>query len=87
MELYLRWLAKHEQLTGEEDPIGLILCAGQKREQIELLELEKSGIRVASYWMEMMPKKLLQRKLHEAIRHARDRLAHRERLLPEGAKE
>jgi predicted nuclease of restriction endonuclease-like (RecB) superfamily len=86
MELYLRWLAKHEQLAGEEDPIGLILCAGQKREQIELLELEKSGIRVASYWMEMMPKKLLQRKLHEAIRHARDRLAQRERLLPEGGK-
>jgi predicted nuclease of restriction endonuclease-like (RecB) superfamily len=49
MELYLRWLAKHDQQAGEEAPIGLILCAGQKREQIELLELEKSGIRVASY--------------------------------------
>lgn len=86
MELYLRWLAKHEQKPGEEAPIGLILCAGKKTEQIELLELEKSGIRVASYWMEMLPKKLLQRKLHEAILHARDRLAQRERLLPEGGK-
>ncbi len=84
MELYLRWLAKHEQKPGEEAPIGLILCAGKKSEQIELLELEKSGIRVASYWMEMLPKKLLQRKLHEAILHAQDRLAQRERLLPEG---
>jgi predicted nuclease of restriction endonuclease-like (RecB) superfamily len=80
MELYLRWLAKHDQRAGEEAPIGLILCAGQKREQIELLELEKSGIRVASYWIEMLPKKLLERKLHEAIRHARDRLARREQL-------
>jgi YhcG PDDEXK nuclease domain len=86
MELYLRWLAKHEQQAGEEAPIGLILCAGQKREQIELLELEKSGIRVASYWMEMLPKKLLQRKLHQAIRDVRARLAYRDRLLPEGGK-
>ena len=72
--------------AGEESPIGLILCAGQKREQIELLELEKSGIRVASYWTEMLPKKLLQRKLHEAILHARERLAQSRRLLPEPGK-
>ena len=39
MEQYLRWLAKHEQQAGEEAPIGLILCAGKKTEQIELLEL------------------------------------------------
>jgi len=86
MELYLRWLARHEQQSREETPIGLILCAGTKTEQIELLELEKSGIRVASYWTEMLPKKLLQRKLHEAIRHARARLAQRGRLLADGGK-
>ena len=71
MELYLRWLAKYDQRPGEESPIGLILCAGQKREQIELLEVEKSGIRVASYWTELLPKKLLHRRLHEAILYAR----------------
>ena len=27
MELYLRWLEKHEMQEGEEQPIGLILCA------------------------------------------------------------
>jgi predicted nuclease of restriction endonuclease-like (RecB) superfamily len=74
MELYLRWLAKYEQQPGEDSPIGLILCAGKKREQIELLELEKSGIRVASYWTKLLPRKLLQQKLHEAIQHARARL-------------
>ena len=31
MELYLRWLAKHEQQSGEEPPLGLILCAGKKK--------------------------------------------------------
>lgn len=30
MELYLRWLAKHEQEPGEAPPIGIILCAGKK---------------------------------------------------------
>jgi len=86
MELYLRWLARHDWQSGEESPIGLILCAGKKTEQIELLELEKSGIRVASYWIELLPKKLLQRKLHEAILHARQRLAGREPLLLECGK-
>jgi predicted nuclease of restriction endonuclease-like (RecB) superfamily len=76
MELYLRWLARHEQKPGEESPLGLILCAGKKQETMELLELEKSDIRVASYWTKLLPRKLLQRKLHEAILHARERLSH-----------
>ncbi len=88
MELYLRWLAKYEQKPGEDAPIGLILCAGKKKETIELLELEKSGIRVGSYWTKVLPKDLLRKKLHEAIQHARNRLAQMERsnekkFLPE----
>jgi predicted nuclease of restriction endonuclease-like (RecB) superfamily len=81
MEFYLRWLAKYEQKPGEQSPIGLILCAGKKRELIELLELEKSGIRVASYWTKVLPRKFLQKKLHEAIRHARERLIERNASL------
>ena len=80
MEFYLRWLAKYEQKPDEETPIGLILCAGKKKETVELLELEKSGIRVASYWTKVLPRELLQKKLHEAIQHARTRLAQMERL-------
>jgi predicted nuclease of restriction endonuclease-like (RecB) superfamily len=80
MELYLRWLAKYERKPGEEAPIGLILCAGKKKETVELLELEKSGIRVASYWTKVLPRELLQKKLHEAIQHARARLLKKEQL-------
>jgi predicted nuclease of restriction endonuclease-like (RecB) superfamily len=80
MELYLRWLAKYDQKPDEESPIGLILCAGKKKETVELLELEKSGIRVASYWTKVLPRELLQKKLHEAIQHTRARLAQMERL-------
>ena len=67
MELYLRWLEKNEKQTGEETPIGLILCAEGNKEQIELLQLNKSGIKVAEYLTELPDKKLLQQKLHYAI--------------------
>ncbi len=30
MELYLRWLEKYEIESGEEIPLGLILCAGKQ---------------------------------------------------------
>lgn len=75
MELYLNWLKKHEQAADEAEPLGIILCAGKDAEHVELLELEKSGIHVASYLMKMLPKKQLERKLHEAVRLARARLA------------
>jgi len=29
MELYLRWLDKYERKSGEESPLGIILCAGK----------------------------------------------------------
>ena len=74
MELYLKWLDRHERKAGEEKPIGLILCAGKFQETIELLDLEQSGIRVSSYWTDVLPKKQLERKLHKAVLLARARL-------------
>lgn len=74
MELYLRWLDKHERNAGEEAPIGLILCAGKKSERVELLELDKSGIHVAEYLTAFPSKKILQEKLHKVVTQARKRL-------------
>lgn len=74
MELYLRWLAKYEQEAGEAPPLGIILCAGKKQEQIELLELDKSGIHVAEYLTVLPPREILQAKLHQSIEMARQRL-------------
>ena len=65
MELYLRWLDKHEKQPGEETPLGLILCAEGGYEQIELLQLEHAGIKVAEYLTELPDKELLQQKLHQ----------------------
>lgn len=73
MELYLRWLDKHERHSDEESPIGLILCAGKKSERVELLELDKSGIHVAEYLTAFPSKEVLRDKLHKAIKHARKR--------------
>lgn len=72
MELYLAWLNRHERKEGEESPLGLILCAGKKEEAIELLDLQKSGIQVSSYWTKMLPKAQLIKKLHEAMIKARN---------------
>lgn len=77
MELYLRWLEKHEAEPGEEAPLGLILCADKGDEQVELLQLDKSGIRVATYLTELPPRSLLERRLHDAINLAQARLEKR----------
>jgi hypothetical protein len=74
MELYLKWLDKYDRKPEEEKPIGLILCVEKSEEQIELLEMDKSGIRVAQYITELLPKNILQKKLHEAVSRARLRM-------------
>lgn len=74
MELYLGWLKRYECQPEESEPLGIILCAGKTREHVELLEPGKSGIHIASYWTEALPKAEMERKLHEAVILARARL-------------
>jgi len=73
MELYLKWLDKYERKKGEDSPIGLILCAEKKQEQIELLELDKGYIRVAEYMTQLPSKEVLADKLQRAITIARSK--------------
>jgi len=73
MELYLRWLEKYEKEEDENSPIGIILCADKKSEQIKLLELDKSNIHVAQYLTVLPEVKVLQNKLHNAIKNAKAR--------------
>ncbi|MFY7907487.1 MAG: PDDEXK nuclease domain-containing protein [Burkholderiaceae bacterium] len=87
MELYLAWLNQHERQSGEEQPIGLILCAEASREQVELLQMHQDGITVAEYWTELPPKAELERQLHQALQEARERLARRGVLLQGGEDE
>ena len=74
MELYLRWLEKYEMQPGEESPLGLLLCTEGSSEQIELLQLDKTGIRVAQYLTELPSKEVLQRQLQKSIEAVKENM-------------
>lgn len=74
MELYLKWLNKYERQEGENEPIGLILCAESNNEQVELLEMHKDGIMVAEYWTALPPKEVLEAKIHQLLIEAKERI-------------
>ena len=73
MELYLRWLETHEMEPGEESPLGLLLCTEGGEEQIELLQLDKSGIKVAQYMTELPPREVLIRQIQKSLEAAKAR--------------
>lgn len=79
MELYLRWLDKHERVAGEEAPIGLLLCTEAGPEQLELLQIGQADIHVAEYVTKYLPPALLEQKLREAQRRGLAQIAARER--------
>jgi predicted nuclease of restriction endonuclease-like (RecB) superfamily len=72
MELYLRYLQKHEQQEHEKTPIGLLLCSEGNTEHIELLLLGEENIKVAQYLTELPAKQWFVDKLHKAIALAKE---------------
>lgn len=74
VELYLKWLAKHEQQPGENAPIAIILCSDKDAEVVELMDLDPDHIHVAEYWLQLPPPEVLRAKLHKALVEARARL-------------
>jgi predicted nuclease of restriction endonuclease-like (RecB) superfamily len=73
MELYLRWLEAHEMEPGEESPLGLLLCTEGSEEQIELLQLDKAGIKVAQYLTELPPRHVLMQQIQKSLEAAKAR--------------
>ncbi|TXT40931.1 MAG: hypothetical protein FD135_833 [Comamonadaceae bacterium] len=73
-ELYLKWPAKHEKQPGESSPIAIILCSDKDAEVVELMDLERDQTHVAEYWLQLLPREVLQAKLHKAMGEARARL-------------
>ena len=71
MELYLRWLEQNEMEPGEETPLGLLLCTEGGEEQIELLQLDKSGIKVAQYLTELPPRHVLMQQMQKSLAAAK----------------
>ena len=77
VELYLKWLDKYEKAEGEESPVAIILCATKSDMMTELLELDNSGIHVAQYLTNYVPKELLQEKFLSSIKNAKIQLEQR----------
>lgn len=73
MELYLRWLEENEMEPGEESPLGLLLCTEGSEEQIELLQLDKAGIKVAQYLTELPPRNVLMHQIQKSLEIAKAR--------------
>lgn len=74
LELYLRWLDKYERQEGENQPIGLLLCSEKSDQMVELLELDKSGIHVATYLTELLPVELFKQRLEQSVKEAQKQL-------------
>ena len=74
MELYLRWLEQNEMEPGEETPLGLLLCTEGSEEQIELLQLDKAGIKVANYLTELPSRHVLMQQIQKSLDAAKARI-------------
>ncbi|MEG1059260.1 MAG: PDDEXK nuclease domain-containing protein [Clostridia bacterium] len=77
VELYLKWLDKYEKTEGENSPIAIILCATKSESMSELLELDNSGIHVAQYLTQYVPKELLEKKFLDSIENAKIQMEQR----------
>ena len=80
VELYLKWLDKYEKTEGENSPIAIILCAYKSDMIAELLELDNSGIHLAQYLTEYVPKEIIEKKFLDSIEKAKKQLEEREEL-------
>jgi len=83
VELYLRWLDRHERQPDEQAPIAIILCADKKHETVEYLDLGRSGIHVAQYLTELPSREVLRERFQTALAANRARIAAQEQ--PAGA--
>ncbi|GHS91899.1 DUF1016 domain-containing protein [Bacteroidia bacterium] len=67
MELYLKYLQKHDQQPHENSPVGLLLCSEGNTEHIELLMLDEKNIKVAQYLTALPDKQWFIDKLNRSI--------------------
>jgi len=75
MDLYLSWLKAHEWRSGENEPVGLILCSSKKRQHVELLLRHgPHKMQVSEYLMKLPHKKVLEERLKIYSRLLEDKI-------------
>ncbi len=72
MELYLKYIQKYDMQSGENPPIGLLLCSEGNTEHIELLMLDEDNIRVGQYTTYLPDKQWFIDKLNRSILIAKE---------------
>ncbi len=72
MELYLKYLQKHDMQPSDNPPIGLLLCGEGNTEHIELLMLDEERIKVAQYLTFLPDKQWFVDKLNRSIMIAKE---------------
>lgn len=72
MEFYLKYLDKHEKHGDDLKPIGIIFCLDRKTPEIEIMDLDESGIHVAEYWTKLPSKEIFEKKMLEISSHIHD---------------
>lgn len=74
MDLYLAWLKEHDWRTGENEPIGLVLCTSARRQHVELLlRRGPHKMKVAEYQTQLPEKRLLEGRLKMYSKLLKDR--------------
>ena len=64
MDLYPSWLKEHDRRTGENEPVGLILCTSARRQHVELLLRHgPHRMKVAECLTRLPDKRLLEERL------------------------
>ncbi|MDR2146504.1 MAG: PDDEXK nuclease domain-containing protein [Tannerella sp.] len=77
MELYLKYLQKHDRQPHENPPIGLLLCSEGNTEHIEFLLLDEPNIKVAQYLTELPDKQWFVEKLNKSIAIAQQNISNK----------
>ena len=72
MELYLKYIQKHDMQLDENPPIGLLLCSEGNTEHIELMMLNEDRIKVAQYLTCLPDKQWFVDKLNRSILIAKE---------------
>ena len=72
MELYLKYIQKYDMQSGENLPIGLLLCSEGNTEHIELLMLDEDNIKVGQYTTYLPDKQWFIDKLNRSILIAKE---------------
>ena len=72
MELYLKYMQKHDMQLDENPPIGLLLCSEGNTEHIELMMLNEDHIKVAQYLTCLPDKQWFVDKLNRSILIAKE---------------